>query len=167
MNIDQYNRFVFAFDLNKLLVPTPPVYATDSSTGAIIINKTTGKPVIDKGRDPNISSAAAVFTSWFDAPGGFKEEMHEFVLNFGIEYSYNDLLFLRAGYFNESKYKGRRKYFTFGVGLKYSIFAIDAAYILPVGTKSHPLENTLRFSISFDFGQQKNGPASKTQITAH
>ncbi len=154
MNIDKYNRLVFAFDINKLLVPTPPIYATDSN-GVVIINQTTGKPVIDKGRDPNISSAEAVFTSWGDAPGGFKEEMSEFVLNVGLEYSYNNILFIRTGYFNESQYKGRRKYFTFGVGLKYSVFAIDAAYILPVGTKQHPLENTLRFSISFEFGQPK------------
>ncbi|MBR4453533.1 MAG: type IX secretion system outer membrane channel protein PorV [Bacteroidales bacterium] len=150
MDIDKYNRFVFAFDVNKLLVPTPPIDTVDAEGNHTMF-----------GKDNNISSAAAVFTSWFDAPTGFVEEMNEFILNLGIEYSYNDLLFIRTGYFNETEKKGRRKYMTFGVGIKYSIFAIDAAYILPVNQRNHPLQNTLRFSISFDFN--KGGNNSKKQ----
>lgn len=151
LDIDKYNRFVFAFDINKLLVPSPPVFQTDTN-GLIQIDPVTGEPIIALGRNnKKTSSAAAVFTSWGDAPYGFTEEMSEFNLNLGIEYSFQDLLFIRTGYFNESKYKGNRKYMTFGIGVKYSVFAIDAAYILPVTTRNHPLENTLRFSISFDF----------------
>ncbi|MDR1792447.1 MAG: type IX secretion system outer membrane channel protein PorV [Bacteroidales bacterium] len=154
MKIDEYNKLTFAFDLNKLLVPTNPTYARDS-TGALIQKPggETGEYEIEKGKDPyEINAAGAVFVSWFDAPGGFVEEMKEFIENFGIEYSYNNLLFIRTGFFNEAKTKGNRKYMTFGVGIKYSIFTIDAAYILPVSGRNHPLENTVRFTVSFDFG---------------
>lgn len=164
MKIDQYNKLVFALDFNKLLVTTPPVYKTDEN-GSIIYDEVTGEPVIDKGRNPKTTTAAsAVFTSWFDAPGGFVEELHEYIVNMGIEYSYNDLLFVRTGYFNESNYKGRRKYMTFGIGIKYSVFSIDAAYILPVNSRNHPLQNTLRFSISFDFNKNGNKVAKKSSL---
>jgi hypothetical protein len=150
MYFDKYNKLTLAFDINKLLVPTPPVYETDSN-GTVILNEE-NDPVVAKGRDPRKTSVvSAIFTSWGDAPGGFEEEMKEFILNFGMEYTYNDLFSVRAGYFNEAKTKGARKYMTFGVGIKYSIFAIDAAYILPVASRNHPLENTLRFTLSFDF----------------
>ncbi len=153
MHFDRYNKLTLAFDVNKLLVTTPPVYKTDSLGRVVMENDL---PVVDKGKNPyTTSAAAAVFTSWFDAPGGFSEEMKEFILNFGIEYAYNDLLFVRAGYFNEAKTKGARKYITFGVGIKYSVFAIDASYILPVASRNHPLEHTLRFTLSFDFGTGK------------
>ncbi|MDR0603808.1 MAG: type IX secretion system outer membrane channel protein PorV [Bacteroidales bacterium] len=146
MYFDQYNKLTLAFDVNKLLVPTPPLYETDS----------VGK-VIENQKDPSkIGVAEAVFTSWGDAPDGFKEEMNEFILNFGLEYTYRELISIRAGYFNEAVTKGARKYMTFGVGIKYSVFAIDAAYILPVSTRNHPLENTLRFTLSFDFDIKKN-----------
>jgi hypothetical protein len=150
MYFDKHNKLTLAFDVNKLLVPTPPVYKTDS-VGRVEINEA-GDPIVAEGKDPHkTSAAAAVFTSWVDAPGGFEEEMKEFILNFGLEYTYNNLLSVRAGYFNEAKTKGARKYLTFGVGIKYSIFAIDAAYILPVASRNNPLENTLRFTLSFDF----------------
>jgi len=155
MHFDPYNKLTLAFDVNKLLVTSPPVYQRDSSNRLVMEN---GYPVVALGRDPyKTSAAAAVFTSWGDAPGGFKEEMEEFILNMGIEYAYNDLLFVRAGYFNEAIKKGARKYLTFGVGIKYSVFAIDAAYILPVASRTHPLANTLRFTLSFDFGTPKKG----------
>lgn len=76
--------------------------------------------------------------------------MSEFIINLGLEYGYNDLLFIRAGYFNEAKNKGNRKYLTAGVGLKYSIFILDASYIIPVNERNNALENTLRFTLSFD-----------------
>lgn len=154
MHFDRYNKLTLAFDVNKLLVTTPPVYKTDEN-GAVVYDEN-GNAVVAEGRNPyTTSAAAAVFTSWFDAPGGFSEEMKEFILNFGVEYAYNDLLFVRAGYFNEAKTKGARKYITFGVGIKYSVFAIDASYILPVASRNHPLEHTLRFTLSFDFGLSK------------
>jgi hypothetical protein len=122
---------------------------------------------VQSGRDPKSTAPAeALITSWFDAPGvwnnekqkfvgKFSEEMSEFIENIGMEYGYNDLFFIRTGFFNEAKSKGNRKYLTFGVGIKYSVFCIDASYILPVSTRSHPLENTLRFSLSFDFSAMK------------
>ena len=155
MWIDKYNKFTFAFDVNKLLVTTPPVYERDDK--GIILLGTDGKPLIAKGRDPyKTSSATAVFTSWGDAPGGFREEMNEFILNFGVEYVYNELMFIRAGYFNEAVTKGDRKYLTAGIGIKYSVFAIDASYIIPVSKRTNsPLEHTLRFTLSFDFDIDK------------
>jgi len=153
MWIDKYNKFTLAADANKLLVTSPPVYQLDD-IGQIVYEN--GEPVIAKGRNPYQTPApVAVFTSWFDAPNGFKEEMQEYILNFGLEYAYNNLLFIRAGYFNEAINKGNRKYITVGVGVKYSVFAIDASYIIPIyagktGGRS-PLENTLRFTLSFDF----------------
>ena len=151
MYIDKFNSLTFAFDLNKLLVPTPPVYESDSMGRVARDEK--GNAIIAAGRDPyNTSVVEAVFTSWFDAPYGFAEEMSEFIMNVGLEYAYNDLLYIRAGYFNEAKTKGDRKYLTAGVGIKYSIFCLDASYIIPVNQRNHALENTLRFTLSFDLG---------------
>jgi hypothetical protein len=167
VGLDKYNKLTLAFDLNKLLVPTMPTWKRDSS-GRIMLNPN-NDPIIDKGgwkgklpRD--ISPAEALLVSWVDAPGGFGEEMREFIENFGLEYDYSDLFFIRTGFFNEAKTKGNRKYITFGVGIKYSMFSIDASYILPVSRRNHPLENTLRFSLTFDFGTKKNNnpaPAPK------
>ncbi|MDR0368851.1 MAG: type IX secretion system outer membrane channel protein PorV [Bacteroidales bacterium] len=158
MFFDKYNKLTLAFDVNKLLVTTPPVYLRDTNGFIVMENDI---PVVDRGRNPyTTSAAAAVFTSWGDAPGGFREEMNEFILNFGLEYIYNDLLSMRTGYFNEAKTKGARKYITFGVGIKYSVFAIDASYILPVASRSHPLEHTVRFTLSFDFGIPKQAVAA-------
>ncbi|MCL2131755.1 MAG: type IX secretion system outer membrane channel protein PorV [Lentimicrobiaceae bacterium] len=161
IGMDKYNKITFAFDLNKLLVPTPPLWLTDSS-GAIIRKPNGRDAEINRGRDPNSTSpAGALITSWFDAPGysdsrgsKFAEEMDEFIQNIGIEYAYSDLFFIRTGFFNEAKAKGNRKYITFGVGLKYSMFGIDASYILPVSSRNHPLENTVRFSLTFDFSNK-------------
>lgn len=151
MYIDKYNSLTFALDLNKLLVPTPPKYAIDSA--GVIIRDPEGNAIIQAGKDPYKSSVVgAVFTSWGDAPGGFNEEMSEFIINVGMEYAYNDLLYIRAGYFNEAQTKGDRKYLTAGVGIKYSIFALDASYIIPVNENKNALENTLRFTLSFDIG---------------
>jgi len=159
IEMDKFNKMTFAFDLNKLLVPTPPLYATDTINGGVIQDPD-GNPVIAEGggRNPlTTSPAEAIFTSWYDAPGGFKEEMREFIQNIGIEYGYNDIFFIRTGFFNEARSKGNRKYLTFGVGLKYSMFSIDASYILPVSRRDHPLANTLRFSLTFDFGTKNKG----------
>ena len=148
LGIDKYNKITFLFDLNKLLVPTPPLYGKDTATGKLVIEGGR-KEYADHYR--NVSPAESLFKSWYDAPRGFGEEMEEFIQNIGLEYGYNDVFFVRTGFFNEAKTKGNRKYITFGVGLKYSMFAIDAAYILPVNSRNHPLENTLRFSLTFDF----------------
>ena len=92
----------------------------------------------------------AMFTSWYDAPDGFSEEMKEFMLAFGLEYWYNDLFSLRAGYFYENEFKGNRKFFTMGLGFRYKVFGVDFAYLLPTDS-NNPLANTLRFSLLFIF----------------
>ena len=167
MWLDKYNKFTLAFDINKLLVTSPPVYERDEY-GSILYKPGTDQPFIASGKYPySTNPAAAVFTSWFDAPGTldkstgkfigkFREELSEYILNFGVEYTYSELLSIRAGYFNEAVTKGDRKYLTVGIGIKYSIFAIDAAYIIPVSRRTNsPLEHTLRFTLSFDFDAER------------
>lgn len=90
-----------------------------------------------------------MFSSFTDAPGGFKEELQEVTLSAGVEYWYNKQFALRAGYFYENEYKGNRKFMTAGAGLKLNVFSLDFAYLLPI-VRNHPLENTLRFTLSFD-----------------
>lgn len=101
--------------------------------------------------DPNRSVVSGMFSSFNDAPGGFREEMREFTWAMGLEYWYDKQFALRGGYFHENLYKGNRKYFTLGAGLKYNVFGLDFAYLIPTEQR-HPLENTLRFSLLFDFG---------------
>lgn len=139
--LNDLNEFTFALDLNKLLVPSPPVYALNASNQLYIA----------KGRDPSdLSVPAAIFGSFADAPGGFKEEMQEISYSTGAEYWYNRQFALRAGYFYENPNKGDRQYFTLGAGLKYNVFNLDFAYLLASQQKS-PLANTLRFSLVFNF----------------
>jgi hypothetical protein len=142
IRLDRYNDLNFAIDLNKLLVPTPPVY--DEITGDIIA-----------GKDPNVSVPVAIFQSFADAPGGFKEELHEISYSFGAEYWYNQQFAIRAGYFHEHASKGNRKYFTAGAGFRMSVFSLDFSYLMPL-VNNHPLARTLRFSLSFDFKAFKN-----------
>ncbi len=138
--LDDYNQFTFTLDFNKLLVPTQPVL---NSAGEIIA-----------GKDPNRSVPGAIFGSFSDAPGGFKEELKEVSYAIGTEYWYNNQFALRAGYLFESPEKGNRRYLTLGAGLKYNIFNLDFAYILANPQKS-PLANTLRFTLLFNFGDTK------------
>jgi hypothetical protein len=142
IELDKYNSITIAIDLNKLLVPTPPKY-----------NDTTG--VIIAGMDPNVSVPVAMFHSFYDAPGGFKEELHEITYSFGAEYWYNKQFALRAGYFTEHETKGNRKYFTAGAGIRMNIFSLDFSYLMPI-TQNNPLAHTLRFTLSFDFNSLKN-----------
>jgi hypothetical protein len=143
--IDEYNEIGFGVDFNKLLVPTPQ-YTYDT------LDNIDGR-VIDDG--PLIQG---MLSSFGDAPGGFREELKEFTYSIGLEYWYAKQFALRAGYFHEAETKGARQYATFGAGLKYKVFQIDAAYLQPF-TRRHPLQNTIRFSLLFDidaFKQQKN-----------
>ncbi|HPT30713.1 MAG TPA: type IX secretion system outer membrane channel protein PorV [Prolixibacteraceae bacterium] len=146
--LDDYNSFTFTADINKLLVPTPPKDTTTYDDGDILYP---GGINSDKG------VIGGIFTSFADAPGGFKEELQEITLSVGVEYWYNKQFALRAGYFYEHENKGNRKFMTAGAGLKLNVFALDFAYLLPVA-RNHPLENTLRFTLSFDveaFGGQR------------
>jgi hypothetical protein len=151
-DLDEYNSLSFLFDISKLLVPTPPVYYSDSSD------------VVQYGKSPDVSLVSGMFQSFSDAPGGFKEEMHELTYSVGTEYWYNKQFAIRAGYFYEHKNKGNRKFFTVGAGLKYNVFGLDFAYLIPTD-QHNPLENTLRFSLLFDFDAfaEQNKPSFSDQ----
>ena len=159
MQLDEFNSLAFTLDFNKLLVPTPPIYARDPVTNAPLIDDD-GNYIIAEGRDPNRSVVAGMFGSFADAPGGFREELNEITYSAGIEYWYDNQFAIRGGYFHEHESKGNRKFFTLGLGLKYNVFGLDFSYIIPVMQRS-PLENVLRFSLTFDFdalaGQQPQG----------
>lgn len=139
--IDEYNRFTIAADANKLLVPTYPKQSEGESTEAY--QERVQKDYYD------VSSISGIFKSFGDAPGGFKEELQEVQWSVGAEYIYHDKFALRAGYHHESENKGNRKYFTVGAGFKMSVFSLDAGYVIATA-KSNPLDQTLRFSLSFD-----------------
>ena len=145
LEFDEYNSFALSFELNKLLVPTKPIYSRDT----LLPNNEAGR-IIALGKDPNVSVPQGMIQSFYDAPGGFKEEMREINFGVGLEYAYRDLLFVRMGYFYENKWKGGRQYLTFGAGIKYSIIGIDMAYLFTTTRNHHPLENTLRFTLTFD-----------------
>jgi hypothetical protein len=153
MNLDDYNQIQFLFDINKLLVPTPPIY--DTITGGAIKYGLDGRPIILAGKDPNRPVASGIFGSFSDAPDGGSEELNELSYSLGMEYWYDKLFALRVGYFYEHPTKGNRKFFTLGAGLKYNVFGLDFAYLIP--TQQHnPLQNTLRFTLSFDFDAFKS-----------
>lgn len=139
--IDEFNKFTIAADANKLLVPTYPKRRADESE--VDYDNRLQKDYYD------VSSISGIFKSFGDAPNGFSEEMQEIQWSVGAEYTYNDKFSLRAGYHNESENKGNRKYFTFGAGFKMSVFSLDAGYVVATA-KSNPLDQTLRFSLSFD-----------------
>lgn len=155
LNIDEFNSLAFSFDLNKLLVPTPPIYAKDAD-GALIPDGNGGF-VIEKGKNPNVSMLQGMFQSFYDAPGGFSEELKEITIGIGAEYWYNKIFAVRAGFFHESKMKGNRRYLTFGAGLRYNVFALDVSYLVPVNNSStsgtNPLEGTLRFDLTFNINK--------------
>ncbi|MBT3621698.1 MAG: type IX secretion system outer membrane channel protein PorV [Flavobacteriales bacterium] len=137
---DDYNKMSIALDINKLLVPTPPVY----EDGEIVA-----------GQDPDVSVVSGIFQSFGDAPGGFKEEMREINYSIGTEYWYANQFAIRAGYFFEHDTKGGRKFFTFGSGVKYNVFALDFSYLINASRAingNNPLANTMRFTLVFDFG---------------
>ncbi|MBD3748987.1 MAG: type IX secretion system outer membrane channel protein PorV [Sphingobacteriales bacterium] len=135
-HLDDFNDFTFALDLNKLLVPTPPIYDTN---GRIVA-----------GKDPNRSVPAGIFGSFSDAPGGFQEELQEVSIATGLEYWYNHQFAVRTGYFYENPNKGNRQYLTLGLGLHYNIVDIDFSYLVANQQKS-PLANTLRLSVILNF----------------
>lgn len=136
IDVDDYNALSFAFDVNKLLAPTPTEELSEDSTTLAYRKK---------------SVPSAVLGSFSDAPGGFQEELREFNISLGGEYSYNDQFTVRAGYFWEHATKGNRKFVTVGAGVKYSVFGLDFAYIIPTSSQRHPLDNVMRFTLKFDF----------------
>jgi hypothetical protein len=170
LDLDDYNSITLNIDVNKLLVPTPPVYYPDS------IDPVTNRRAVASGRDPNVGVAAGIFGSFSDAPGfvsydddgnivvepgsRFREEIREVNLAGGFEYWYADQFAFRGGYFWEHFTKGNRKYFTLGAGLRYSMFSLDLSYLIANAQRS-PLANTLRFTLGFRFNntQARRTPA--------
>ncbi len=151
--IDEYNKFTLAADVNKLLVPTPQ--ALYDSAGNF-----------SRFDYPNKSVASGLFGSFSDAPGGFSEELKEFQVSLGAEYWYQDQFALRAGYFYENKDKGDRKYFTVGGGVKYNIFNLNFSYLIPSnsGIIRNPLSNTFRFTLLFEFDKLQFGNQEETTV---
>jgi hypothetical protein len=152
MNFDDYNSLAILLDFNKLQVPTPPIYQRDSLGNPIFDAE--NNPVIEKGMDPNVNTVQGIIQSWYDAPYGFSEEMREWAIAFGLEYWYAKQFALRGGFFYEDKTKGNRKFFTVGAGLRYSVFGLDLSYLIPL-EQQNPLENTLRFTLYFNFDPAK------------
>jgi len=138
-NFDTHNTLTFTTDINKMLVPSP-CQGLDCD--------------LDKdGRADykDISPVGAIFSSWADAPEGLSEEIKEFTYSVGTEYWYEKQFAVRAGYFSEHRQKGNRKFFTVGLGLKYNLFGLNFSYLVPTTSRRNPLDNTLRFSMLFNF----------------
>lgn len=160
LELDEYNTLGFTFDLTKLLVPTPPI-------------RVQGTDSILYGMDNDVAVVTGIIHSFYDAPGyswnenkmqydhigKFYEELCEINVGLGIEYWYNNIFAVRAGFFNETPLKGDRRYATVGAALKYNVFGLDVSYLIPVGHKyvgSNPLENTLRFNLTYMMGKKKS-----------
>ncbi|MCL5128953.1 MULTISPECIES: type IX secretion system outer membrane channel protein PorV [unclassified Algibacter] len=164
---DDYNKIAVTAEVAKLLVPTPPRLGTeivftdnndngtyeeadDDYEGDDLISETDN--VIYKGQSNDVGFLAGMFQSFGDAPGGFSEEIKEFTYSLGAEYVYQDSFAFRAGYFNESEEKGARKFFAMGAGFKANVVNIDLSYLFSASKVQSPLENTLRFSLTFNIG---------------
>ena len=155
---DDYNKVSVTAEVTKLLVPTPPaiIQPTDLDNDGTI-----SPSEIAAANDANTSAqseyrrtswTSGIFKSFNDAPDGFSEELKEFTWALGAEYWYQDSFALRLGYFNEHELKGARKFFTMGAGFKYNVVKIDVSYLFSASKVRNPLENTLRFSLTFNFG---------------
>ena len=171
---DQYSKLAVSAEVSKYLVPTPPIMGDkivfNDANGDGIFNTedgdtqtpdqaaisgnpaNTSDDIILEGKDPNVSFLSGVFQSFGDAPGGLSEELREFTWALGAEYTYQENFAFRAGYFNEADDKGARKFFGLGAGFKYTTINVDLSYLFSASKIQSPLENTLRFSLTFNFG---------------
>lgn len=140
LELDKFNSFTATLDINKLLVPTPPIRNDNYE--------------VVKGKDDDVSVPVGIFRSFGDAPDGMKEEFKEISYSMGLEYWYSKTFAGRMGYFSEHKDKGGRKYLTFGVGLKLNVFSFDFSYLVTT-TASNPLQNTVRFTLGLNFDKLK------------
>jgi hypothetical protein len=147
---DEYNKITLNAEINKLLVPTPQEIIDINGDGEI--NGLDGTIINDQYN--SIGWVSGIFQSFSDAPGGLSEELKEFTWALGAEYSYQDAFLFRLGYFNENEDKGARKFFSFGAGFKYNVVKIDVSYLMSASNVRNPLENTLRFSLTFNFGDK-------------
>lgn len=139
-NFDDHNQLNLVVDMNKLLVPTPSTEDADSNG-------------IYDYREETVPGA--LFGSWFDAPNGFGEELREITWSMGLEYWYDQQFAVRFGYFNENENKGNRQFFTAGLGLRFKVFGLDFSYLIPTSTQRNPLDNTMRFTLMFQFNEFK------------
>lgn len=147
--LDEYNKVSTSVEFTKLLVPTPQDPDLDGD-GTI----TTEERNENNENYRKISWVSGIFKSFGDAPDGFSEELKEFTYSVGAEYSYQDSFAMRLGYFNESPLKGSRKFFSLGAGFKYNVVKVDVSYLFSASKVKNPLENTLRFSLTFNFGDK-------------
>lgn len=157
--LDEYNTISFSADINKLMVPTRPTYSQfleengyEKGDNSYYSEYQTW---LESTGYNDISPISGIFKSFSDAPGGFSEELKEIYGGVGVEYCYNQQFSLRGGYHYENEYKGNRKYFTLGAGFRMSVFSLDAAYLISTA-QSNPLDQTLRFSLSFDLDGLKD-----------
>jgi hypothetical protein len=155
---DDYNKIALNVEFNKLLVPTPQVYENNGEYGGKdmngdgIINSTDNNIAYEEYK--SISWTSGVFQSFSDAPGGLSEELKEISYSVGAEYLYQDSFAMRLGYFNQNEDKGAVKFFSLGAGFKYNVVKVDVSYLFSAGKVKNPLENTLRFSLTFNFGDK-------------
>ena len=151
---DDYNKITTSLEFSKLLVPTPQV----DSTNLYDYNQdgsTNSQDIKDANADyKKIGWVSGIFKSFNDAPGGFSEELKEITYSAAAEYLYQDSFAMRLGYFHESPVKGARQYYTLGAGFKYNVVKIDVSYLMSASKVQNPLENTLRFSLTFNFGEK-------------
>lgn len=147
--LDEYNKVGLNLEVSKLLVPTPqnPDLNGDGTT-------TSTERAQNNQNYQSIGWFEGIAKSFSDAPGGFSEELKEVTYSLGTEYLYQDSFALRAGYFHENKDKGARQYFSLGAGFKYTAIKVDVSYLFSTSKVKNPLENTLRFSLTFNFGDQ-------------
>lgn len=157
--IDEYNTLSFSVDINKLLVPTRPTYKQfleENGYAADDVSKYSEYDMwLNEEGYNDISPISGIFKSFNDAPGGFGEELKEIYGGIGIEYCYNQQFSVRAGYHYENEFKGNRKYYTVGAGFRMSVFSLDGAYLISAA-QNNPLDQTLRFSLSFDMDGMKD-----------
>ena len=151
--ISGHHSISFALDLSKLMAPTTPIYQVDENGS--IVRDHDGNPVIRLGKDQNRSLLHGVFGSFADAPLGLEEELWEIMIGLGIEYWYKDFIAFRGGYFSEHYYKGNRKYFTTGLGVKYEFIGADFAYLIPAYKESY-IQDVWRISISLNLPERLN-----------
>lgn len=158
---DEYSKLGVTAEVSKLLVPTPPKFGfVDTNGDGVQTDDDPSTPDVDEreptiitqGQDNDVSFLNGIFQSFGDAPGGFSEELREFTWALGAEYTYQENFAFRAGYFNEAEDKGARKFFAIGAGFKYTTINIDLSYLFSASRVQSPLENTLRFSLTFNFG---------------
>lgn len=150
---DDYNKVAVTAEITKLLVPTPPRYGFVDADDDGEFDRGEEEVVIVEGQDPDVSFLSGMFQSFGDAPGGFSEELKEFTWALGAEYVYQDSFAFRAGYFNEAEEKGARKFLALGAGFKANVVNIDLSYLFSASKIQSPLENTLRFSLTFNIGE--------------